>query len=150
MCNLNLKCTFEGGMCDEWKGPDANTGWVFEMIGERMDYEWEVVRGPQHRLVSNIDSIVKYDSYRMSPLILSILQFFETSESIFTGPRIDHTRKSVYGRYLYASGLDSEGGDYYVIQSPYLDLSYSQGSHGFCTGQLSAVDIMSWLSRTSR
>ena len=56
------------------------------------------------------------------------LQFFETSESIFTGPRIDHTRKSVYGRYLYASGLDSEGGDYYVIQSPFLDLSYSQGS----------------------
>ena len=40
-------------MCDEWKGPDANTGWVFEMIGEKMDYEWEVVRGPQHRLVSN-------------------------------------------------------------------------------------------------
>ena len=56
--------------------------------------------------------------------------FFETSESIFTGPRIDHTRKSVYGRYLYASGLESEGGDFYVIQSPYLDLSYSQGSDG--------------------
>ena len=53
----------------------------------------------------------------------------ETLESIFTGPRIDHTRKSVYGRYLYASGLESEGGDFYVIQSPYLDLSYSQGSH---------------------
>ena len=49
-----IKCTWEGGMCDEWKGPDANTGWVFEMIGEKMDYEWEVVRGPQHRLVLNI------------------------------------------------------------------------------------------------
>ena len=63
------------------------------------------------------------------------LQFFETSESIFTGPRIDHTRKSVYGRYLYASGLDSEGGDYYVIQSPFLDLSYSQGSENIFLSQ---------------
>ena len=66
--DFSVKCTFEGGMCDEWKGPDANTGWVFEMIGERMDYEWEVVRGPQHRLVSNIDLIHKiwailYGSY---------------------------------------------------------------------------------------
>ena len=25
--------------------------------------------------------------------------------SIFTGPRIDHTRKSIYGKYLYAAGL---------------------------------------------
>ena len=111
-------------MCDEWKGPDANTGWVFEMIGEKMDYEWEVVRGPQHRLVS----VINYESYHMSHFEAYL---FETLESIFTGPRIDHTRKSVYGRYLYASGLESEGGDFYVIQSPYLDLSYSQGSHGY-------------------
>ena len=52
-------------MCDEWKGPDANTGWVFEMIGEKMDYEWEVVRGPQHRLVS----VINYESYHMTHII---------------------------------------------------------------------------------
>ena len=55
-------------MCDEWKGPDANTGWVFEMIGEKMDYEWEVVRGPQHRLVS----VINYESYHMTHVILLI------------------------------------------------------------------------------
>ena len=57
-------------MCDEWKGPDANTGWVFEMIGERMDYEWEVVRGPQHRLVSNQPMSHFYDSFSMSHMTL--------------------------------------------------------------------------------
>ena len=50
---FEFKCTFEGGMCDEWKGPDANTGWVFEMIGERMDYEWEVVRGMSSAVFSD-------------------------------------------------------------------------------------------------
>ena len=43
--------------------------------------------------------------------------------SVFTGPRVDHTRKSIYGRYLYAAGLDAEPGDVYIIQTPSFDAS---------------------------
>ena len=40
-----------------------------------------------------------------------------TQHSIFTGPRIDHTKKSIYGRYLFAPGLNAEQNDVYIIQS---------------------------------
>ena len=61
-------------MCDQWKMADGNIGWIYKRIPPaKLDYQWEVVRGPQH--------------------------------SIFTGPRIDHPRKSIYGKYLYAAGL---------------------------------------------
>ena len=78
--NSFIKCTWEGGMCDEWKGPDANTGWVFEMIGEKMDYEWEVVRGPQHRLVLNI---ARLHTLRHSTvqLIWNVIKYFHGAEN---------------------------------------------------------------------
>ena len=36
--------------------------------------------------------------------------------SLFTGPRIDHTKKSIYGRYLYAPTVNAEPNDAYIIQ----------------------------------
>ena len=41
--------------------------------------------------------------------------------SVFTGPRIDHTKKSIYGRYLFSPGLSAEPGDVYIIQARLFD-----------------------------
>ena len=45
--------------------------------------------------------------------------------SLFTGPRVDHTKKSIYGRYLYAPGLEADHGDVYITQTP--DFDATQG-----------------------
>ena len=51
--------------------------------------------------------------------------------SVFTGPRVDHTRKSIYARYLYAAGLDAEEGDVYIIQTPSFDVTKNAACFSF-------------------
>ena len=46
-----------------------------------------------------------------------------SGKSLLTGTRIDHTRKSIYGHYIFADGIGKEEGDYSILRSPIVDLT---------------------------
>ena len=93
---VGFHCTFESGkLCREWSGLDV-----------RLQYFMEIAK--KH----NEDVEVFDFEVRRGP-----------GHSIMTGPRVDHTQKSVSGQYAVASMTQGKGADVFVLASPTIKLT---------------------------
>lgn len=93
---VGFHCTFESGkLCREWSGLDV-----------RLQYFMKVMKKEN-------ENVEVYD--------------FEVQRGpghcIMTGPRVDHTQKSISGQYAVASMIQGKGGDVFVLASPTIKLT---------------------------
>ncbi len=93
---VGFHCTFESGkLCREWSGLDV-----------RLQYFMKVMKKEN-------ENVEVYDfEVQRGP-----------GHSIMTGPRVDHTQKSISGRYAVASMIQGKGGDVFVLASPTIKLT---------------------------